>query len=303
MTRILTTLMLLSACSSDVSIMKRQDTEPSAETAVDTNPAGDTQDSDTENVDTDDDTDNSEMTELSVGFGDMHFRQIACPACVGETSEFDITAKLKFHYPTSGDYTEWTTPVGTCTTDIHDTYVSSQPLATTSPAYFNSITLNQSGQGEWSNNFIYEYQYERNTSYTVTSEHGTIPNAFQTIEGFDSIDPYTLLWVDPSYAFDAVISKSGTYFNWNPTVPNSQFEILVAVYSPDGSQLLGAVSCMENDTGSMYVPGTHFQSYPTWSLAAVHLTRHRFNRIAVPELNGYFESHMRWEVVGTAHIE
>ena len=32
------------------------------------------------------------------------------------------------------------------------------------------------------------------------------------------------------------------------------FEIIVAVYSPDGSQLLGAVSCMETDTGYMFVP-------------------------------------------------
>ena len=60
---------------------------------------------------------------------------------------------------------------------------------------------------------------------------------------------------------------------------------------------------MENDAGYMFIPGSHFQSYPTWSLASVHLTRHRIGRIAAPELSGYFESHLRWEVVGTGHVE
>ena len=181
--------------------------------------------------------------------------------------------------------------------------MSSQPLQTSQQASFNGITLNPSGQGTWTNGFIYEYQYERNTSYSVTSEHGIIQDAFTSIEGFDDIQPYTLLWVDPSYAFEPVISKSGTSFSWFPTVPDSQFEIIIAVYSPDGSQFLGAVSCLEQDTGSMFVPGSYFQSYPYWSLAAVHLIRHRIDRRPAPEMNGYFQSHMLWEVVGTGHIE
>ena len=291
-------IFLLASCSSDISIMKRQTSEPSEETGSTTSEPESQPDSGPDTNEPD-----STMTELTIGFGDIHFRQIACPACIGAPSEFDITAELKLHYPTSGNYTSWLTSVGTCTTSLIETHVSNQPLATTQPASFNSITLSPSGQGTWANSYLYEYQYERNASYTVTSEHGTILNAFQTLEGFDSIEPYTLLWVDPSYAFEAVISKSGTSFSWSPVVPNSTFEIMVAVYSPDGSQLLGIVSCMENDAGYMFIPGSHFQSYPTWSLASVHLTRHRIGRIAAPELSGYFESHLRWEVVGTGHVE
>ena len=299
MRKLLLTLALFSlSCSSDVSIMKRQEDQAPDETAIETDNQA--------TVDTSvgqDTSGNDVMTDLTVGFAQIHFRQIACPACVGEASEFDITAELKIHYPTSGNYYEWITPVGECTTNIFETHVSSQPMTATMPAYFNSISLNPTSQGVWTNNYLYEYQYERNASYSVTSEHVTINNAFQTLEGFDSIEPYTLLWVDPSYAFDAAISKSGTYFNWFPVIPNSQFEITIAVYSSDGSQYLGAVSCMEIDTGSMYVPGTYFQAFPHYSLVAVHLTRHRVDRVPVPDLNGYFESHMRWEVVGTGHIE
>lgn len=245
----------------------------------------------------------SQMTDLSVGLATIHFRQIACPACMGVYGEFEISAELKMHQPTSGDYFQYMTPAGTCTTQLLESYVGSQPLPSTQTAMFNSIVLNPSGQGQWTNNYLYEYQIQRQTPHTIVTENGTIIDAFTTIEGFDDIQPYTLLWVDPSYAFDAVISKNGTNFSWYPTLYGDQFEIIVAVYSPDGSQLLGAVSCQEEDVGSMFIPGSYFQGYPYWSLAAVHLIRHRVDRRPAEDFNGWIDSHMIWEVVGTAHVE
>ncbi len=295
-------LFALTGCSQDVSIIKVRDNQQGSDTSANVLPDEPSQEPSSPVDDPTPEPDDS-MSELTVGYGEIHFRQIACPPCVGESSEFDITARLKLHQPTSGDYTDYLQQPGTCTTNLIQTHVSSQPLASSQPAYFNSIILNPSGQGEWTNNYVYEYQYERNTPYTITSEHGTISNAFVSIEGFDDIQPYTLLWVDPSYAYDAVVSKSGTTFTWFPAVQNSLFEIIVAVYSYDGSQFLGAVSCLEQDTGMMYVPGSYFQMYPVGSITAVHLIRHRIDRVPAPELNGYFQSHMLWEVVGTGHIE
>jgi len=300
-------LLLLStliSCGSDIIIStkveeKTQDTSDVVvveETAAPSDPPSEPSSSPTSEPE-------SQMTDYSVGLATIHFRQIACPACVGAYGEFEISANLKMHQPTSGDYFEYMTPVGTCTTQLLESYVSSQPLQATQPAMFNSITLNPSGQGEWANSYLYEHQIQRQTPHTITTENGTIIDAFTTIEGFDDIQPYTLLWVDPSYAFDAVISKSGTYFSWLPVLSGDQFEIIVAVYSPDGSQLLGAVSCQEMDTGSMFIPGTYFQSYPYWSLAAVHFIRHRVDRRPAPEFNGYIDSHMIWEAIGTAHVE
>ena len=78
---------------------------------------------------------------------------------------------------------------------------------------------------------------------------------------------------------------------------------MIAIYSPDGSQLLGTVSCMENDNGYMNVPGIYFQNFPTWSLTAVYLTRHRMDRQPATEMNGWIESHLTWSAVGTGHIE
>jgi hypothetical protein len=284
-------------CTTDVSIMKTN--QPDAEES------GLIDDTDTSSVVDTDDTDTDEPVDLTsiVGFASIHFRQIACPACVGETGEFDITSELKLHHPTSGDYLSHLTPMGTCTTDLYTTHVGSQPLNASQSASFNNIQLQPAGQGTWVNSYMYEYEYARNTSHDIVTEHGTVQDAFQTIEGFDQIHPYTLLWVDPSYAFEAVVSKSGTTFSWAPTLPDTQFEIIIAIYSPDGSQFLGAVSCMEQDVGSMLVPGSYFTSYSYWSLAAVHFIRHSIDDSTAPELGGRVQSHMQWEVVGTAHVE
>ena len=294
----------LLSCTQDVSIIKRYD-----ETPYDSAVVTDTLDpwvEPSEPGNTASPTSEPSLGDLSktVGFAELHFAQIACPACVGVSSEFDISANLKLHQPTSGDYTEWLTPVGTCSGQLIESYVSSTPLAATQSATFNDIVLDPAGPGEWMEENIYEFQVPRRTMLSITTQHGSAPNAFKTLEGFDSIEPYTLLWVDPSYAFEALISKNyPTQFSWYPSVPGEMFEIMVAVYSPDGSQLLGVVSCMEYDTGSMSIPNSYFQQYPYWSLAAVYLSRHSVQKAEAPDLGGVIESHQTWTVIGTGHVE
>ncbi len=300
MIRSLVIALTMMSCGSDVSIMKRPETteDTTTEPADPNEPSADSSE-----PSSDPDTQQPEISDLTVAFAEIHFRQVACQACLGVSREFEITAEFRAHYPTGGDYTSHLPAVGTCTTNVYDTTVGVTPLPATQTASFNDIQLYPSGQGLWSNTNLYEYQYQRNTQYTIVSEHGTIPNAFETMEGFDDIQPYTLLWVDPSYAYDAVISKGGTTFTWYPIVPNSQFEIIVAVYSSDGSQFLGAVSCMENDAGYLTIPGSYLQSFPAYSIAAVHLIRHRQSLVPSTDLGGMVQTHMIWEVIGTGHVE
>lgn len=252
-------------------------------------------------------------TELPVNY-DMvsgyflyHFRQIACPTCVGAYNEIEVTAYMKTHYPTSGNYFDNYQTVGTCTTAIYNSYVSSQPNGLSGQVVIkgngNPITLMQSGASEWQTNNILEYQYERQTLYTITGPQFEIQNAFKTVEGFDYIEPYTMLWVDPSYAFDAPIRRTGMTFTWSPIVPNTQFEVIVAVYSWDGSQFLGAVSCLDNDFGAMFIPAQYLQQYSPGSLVAIHLIRHRMDSIESFSLQGSIQTHMMWEVIGTGYIE
>ena len=301
--RMLIPLFLL-ACSSDIAIItteqKQQDTYESIGVGEPADDPWNPDDTDTQEPAGEP---SSEMTELTIGFAEISLTQIACPACMGVQNEFDIYANLKLHQPTSGGYSEQLTPVGSCVTQELGAYVSSTPLTVTGTASFNSIQLFPSGVAEWSNTNLYEYQIERRTQVYVSTDAGSIPNAFETLEGFDDIQPWELRYVDPSYAFAAVVSKQGTTFSWQPIIPDAQFEILIAVYSPDGSQLLGMVSCMENDMGYLTVPGSYFQSYPYNALTAIYLSRHRVDRRPAPDFNGYLESHMVWTVLGTGHIE
>ena len=298
------TLLLLLSCSSDIAIItteqKQQDTYESVGVGEPADDPWNPDDTDTQEPATEP---SSEMTELTIGFAEMSLTQIACPACMGVQNEFDIYANLKLHQPTSGGYSEQLTPVGSCVTQELGAYVSSTPITITGTAAFNSIQLFPSGAAEWTNTNLYEYQIERRTQVYVSTDAGSIPNAFETLEGFDDIQPWELRYVDPSYAFAAVVSKQGTTFSWQPVIPDAQFEILIAVYSPDGSQLLGMVSCMENDVGYLTVPGSYFQSYPYNALTAIYLSRHRVDRRPAPDFNGYLESHMVWTVLGTGHIE
>lgn len=295
---------LSAGCGSDVHIMKKLD-DPE-ETASDeiTQDQSDAQvDSSDPPIDTEDTDNEGDISPLTVAFAEMHFRQIACQGCLGVSSEFQITAELREHYPTGGDYTSHLPSVGSCTTNVYETAVGVTPLDATQVAYFNDIPLYPTAQGVWANTNLYEHQYQRSTAYTITSEHGTVVDAFTSLEGFDDIQPYTLLWVDPSYAYDTVISKSGTTFTWYPVILDSQFEVIVAVYSSDGSTFLGAVSCMEDDNGYLTIPGSYIQPFPSYSIAAVHLIRHRQGLIESSDLGGMVQTHMMWEVIGTGHVE
>ena len=297
-------LVLLVSCSSDIAIItteqKQQDTYESIGIGE---PADDPWNPDDTNTQEPSEEPIDEMTELTIGFAEMSLTQIACPACMGVSNEFDISATLKLHQPTSGGYSDGLTPVGSCVTQELGSYVSSQPLSVNGTASFNSIQLFPVGQAEWSNTSLYEYQIERRTEVFVSTPEGSIPNAFETLEGFDDIQPWELRYVDPSYAFAAVVSKQGTTFSWQPVIPDAQFEVMVVVYSPDGSQLLGLVSCMQDDVGYLTIPGNYFQQYPYYALTAIYLSRHRVDRRPAPDFNGYLESHMEWTVLGTGHIE
>ena len=121
---------------------------------------------------------------------------------------------------------------------------------------------------------------------------------FRSIHGFDFVEPYEMRYVDISYAFAAVVSKFGTQFQWGPAGGPDLFNITIATYSPDGSQLLGAVSCSTTDSGYFMFDGSYFQSYPTWSLTAIHMTRFSQQRVPYEGFNGYVDVQLEWSVVG-----
>jgi len=243
--------------------------------------------------------------EATTGYLRYYLKQVACPACVGESQELFLELKLEMHEPITDVYADWIPAIGTCTESFIYTDPSTIPLSIGQKIDVQSIhtiSLYQSQTGTYLAN-PYESQYDRDSTHNVYNGT-TLLFDFRTIEGFDFIEPYTMLWVDPSYAFDAPISRNGATFWWGPANDQSQiFNITIAIYSWDGSSLLGYVSCSGSNSGQLTVPAEYLSKYPTGSLTAIHLTRHKLSLELSTELNSYIQTHMEWEVIGTGYLQ
>ncbi len=293
-------ILFLLSCSSDVSIMKRYEPEE------DTSPVVvDSAEPSTEPEDSPEPSTEPLPNEGITGYTYLHLRQVACPACVGETQEIRINFEAEFHQPISDNHTGWVLQQGQCVTNLFGSDPSTIPQSVGSSISINnpshSFTAPTIGQGYYQTQNIWESQLQRDALYEVVTEAGSY--SFISSHGFDYLEPYTMLYVDPSYAFAAPIYRTGASFSWGPTSPNSTFVITVQVFSYDGSQMLGLVSCAGPDNGFMTIPAQYLQMYPSNSLVAIYLSRHKIELAETDINNSYVETHMEWEVVGTGYIQ
>ena len=241
------------------------------------------------------------------GYVHYYLRQVACPACMGEANEITVEFDARFHEKVFDSYTTWVVPQGQCSDNLTQMVpgVTLMDLGSSIKAASNAggyIFALRDSQGVYTQTWYSDLEYDRDALYTLKREDIDFAS-FMSFHGFDSVDPYELLFVDPSYAFAAPIYRSGATFWWAPSGTNTTFMITLAVYSPDGSSLLGYIACAGGDTGMMTIPGQYLSSYPTWALVAVHMARHKIELVPWEEQNTYLETHMEWEVVGTGHIE
>tara|TARA_R100001440_G_scaffold6147_4_gene12829 strand:+ start:16388 stop:17284 length:897 start_codon:yes stop_codon:yes gene_type:complete len=237
------------------------------------------------------------------GYFNYTVSQVACPACVGETQQINIQLSAKFHDPTNQSHTEWIPNVGECTNNFSLITPSVNPRN-----YGNQIsvindfrTLQMYFTNNEYNGTIYETEYDRDTLHTVLTDGGDFQ--FESIHGFDSIEPQAMLYVDPSYAFAAPIYRSGATFWWTPAGSSYPFMVTIAVYTPDGASLLGYVSCVTGDVGQMTVPGQYLSQFPAGSITAIHLERHKVVLEEFIEQGTYIETHMSHQVVGTGFLQ
>ena len=294
--------LLLWACDSDVSIIKRVEEtgqsigvgEPGEPVAIAPQPSAE--------QDTDQVTD--QVRSGVTGLSTMYLRQVACPACMGETQELTVEYEANFHQPITDSWNSWPPADGTCDQYLYQTTPSTQPVSVGQVIQVTSqnhqFDAYQSAAGTYQSQTIWESHLQRNTEYNVQTSEGSFN--FTTIEGFDYIEPYTMLWVDPSYAFEAAVRRSGFTVTWAPVRSTSRMMITLGIYSSDGSVLLGQVSCFGADNGSMFIP-SQYLNYPTWSLVAIHIERFETDVVETDINNSYMETMQIWEVVGTGHIE
>ena len=299
-------LSILLACYGDVGIIKREEeTKDTSVTIVTTEPASSNEPTFEPSWEPagEPSFEQNERNGIS-GYTYLRLRQVACPACMGESQEISIEFAATFHQPSSDGHTEWIPPNGQCTTNLISISPSTVPIDVGPSLYiegeYHTFSANPVGFGIYENNQIWEPQLERDTRYDVFTDAGDY--SFISSHGFDFIEPYTMLWVDPLYAFAAPIYRSGAVFTWGPTSADSIFMVTTAVYSWDGSQFLGYVTCTGPDNGSMTIPTQYLQSFQAGSLVAIHLSRHKVEMVETSINNSYIETHMEWEVVGTGTI-
>jgi len=253
------------------------------------------------------------------GYLKYSLTQIACPACFNETEELDIRMESLFHFPITGSWTSHLPERGKCIINLEEQAPSVSQVSVGSKVGFS---------GGWSNgymqaqgivspaNFQYttgqlvEANYNRDTWHDlIISDHNiTIENAFKSVHGFDYIEPYELMWVDPSYAFDVILFRSGMSFSWGPSGSDDDFVIVVASYNPISGIYLGNITCSGADTGNMHIPAQYASMLSANTLGSVHFQRHRRARFPFNRFTGYdhlvwIETHMYWEVIGTGYIE
>ena len=292
-------ILFLFACSSDVSVIKRLEDEDSTATESGFQPG-------VEPAHEPSPTTPPETTiEGTGGYVHYYLRQLACPACVGESQELLVEFTAKFHEPVNDSHTSWIPPLGECTNQLLITSPSTNPIdvgtSISVEGPIHSFTAAKTGNEYYS--YLYETEYDRNSTHAITLATETEQIFFQTIEGYDYIEPYAMLYVDPSYAFAAPIYKTGMTFSWAPYETSRIYMILMAVYSYDGSQLLGYAACTGPDQGFMTFPGTALQAFPSQSLVLIHLSRHSVDMIPYEPMGSYIEAHMEWEVVGTGYLQ
>lgn len=304
--------LLLWACDSDVSIIKRIEEEetgqvlgvgePAEPAAIVGQPASEVGSQPSSEVGSEP---AYEQQRAGVtGLSTMYLRQIACPACMGETQELTVEYELQVHQPISDSWNSWMLADGECTQYLYQSVPSTQPIqvgqvvqVTNQNHQFDAY---QNGAGLYVSQNIWESHLQRNALYNVQTSEGSFN--FTTVEGFDYIEPYTMLWVDPSYAFEAAVRRSGFTITWAPVRQTSRMMVTLGIYSPDGAYLQGQVSCFGADNGAMLIP-SQYLNYPTWSLVAIHIERFETNVVETSINNSYMETLQIWEVVGTGHIE
>ena len=303
------------ACT-EVSISKTYQPTDSA-FPEDTIVEDDTDIEDTDDNDTTTDTNTNDtaiQTDLSqtVGYVELGLMQASCPYCLGLQQEINITSYARFHQATGASHTSWLPQTDGCR-DYYETTVSSPNVdvgqfVTLQNNFGDNYTLNQTYDNTgvvYENGYLMESSFRRNTPHTLTAQNKTADSVIETLRGFDFIEPYSMLYVDPSYAFQAPITRFGdNTFTWGPSGDaNSFFTIHVSVYSNDGSYYYGTVICRSPDVGYMTIPGSYFSQYQPGNLTSIHLMRHRIFMNQYIDFGGTIEGYSWWEVIGTGFIQ
>ena len=230
----------------------------------------------------------------------------------GFTKDIMVTAAAAFHEPVAGSWLDDMPAVGNCQLNPPSVQLASSYLDVGSFVYLTSgtrsVSLPKSGSSAgpmYTTSALDSNDFVSTAYYDVQAPDGgdigpiEIVDAVLTPMGFDAISPQEMLYVHPSSAFSAPVSKSGASFSWSPA-GNGTIVIIVQAYSPDGTLYLGEVVCRDWDSGSLYIPGSYFSTFPNLSLLAVFVNRYETSESVLSNNGSTVEGIAQKGVLGTA---
>jgi hypothetical protein len=155
-----------------------------------------------------------------------------------------------------------------------------------------------------------EADFVRTASYDLSVPTGgavlgafAVADAVTTPQGFSDIQPWQMLYVEPSQAFAAVLDRSAATVTWAPYGGSGTFIVLVGAWNASGTTYLGSLMCRGPDDGSMTLPSTWLAEWPRGALLAVYLYRWEIASSTVPVNGGTLEAVAQVGVMGTAVLD
>ena len=244
------------------------------------------------------------------GLVEYSFLQVACPSCFGAGSQLSVQASAAFHDPVAGSWIAWLPPVGSCALNP----ASAPPTASTrdvgSWVYLESgarsLGLHRS-TGEtgpiYAADGLSDADYLRNAQWDVRApEAGLfVAGGLLTTQGFDAIEPFEMLFVEPDAAFAAPISRSGATFAWAPSGVADRFVLWIDAYDDPSGAFLGTALCVGPDSGALTVPGSLLSAFPAYSLLGIGVYRYQVQRTPT-DTGAALESVSWFGVLGTGHL-
>lgn len=266
------------------------------------------------NTPTTDDTGEPNNAGLVSGIVESSYLVVGCPACFSLTDYLSYEVGAVFHTPTRGSWLDGVPAQGSCLENP-----TAAPLVSTGLDVGEWVYASSAGQSlslrrtttagllRYSSGPLESTDYLRSAAYDLSVPDGGSGGAFEiddvlhTPSGFDSLEPIEILNDDPR-AFSARISASRAAFTWAPPGVSSGVVVDIAVYTPNGSAMLGEVVCHTTDSGSFQVPSAYLSSYPANALLAVQLYRLEIASATDPRDGSTVEGFASFGVLGTATL-
>ncbi len=247
------------------------------------------------------------------GLVEFSLLQIACPSCLGYTSDLQVVATAGFHQPTPKSWVSWLPAKGTCVTDPAPTQASTAFLDAGSRLWLEygpddhpdvSVALDEDA-GVYGADGLTADDFVRTAGYRVEVAGGgdvpafTAENAFYTPDSISALTPMEMLYSDPRSAFAAKIKKSAADFTWSSNGGNDGFAVVIDAYNASSGAPLGEVFCYDGDSGSMRVPSNYLSGFPSGSLLVIGMYRYAVDRFVRPDNGSDVQTVITFGVLGT----